>query len=59
MGPVDYVILAVIAMILGLAAWYIVRAKKKGRKCIGCPDSASCAAKGCGGCSGCSCGKKQ
>ena len=53
MQPVDYLLIAVAAAILGLAAWYIIRAKKKGKKCIGCPDG--CASKGgCGGnCAGC------
>jgi hypothetical protein len=50
MGFVDIVVLVVIAAILGLAGWYVYRAKKNGRKCIGCPDS------GCDGCAGCSCG---
>lgn len=37
----NYVIIAIIAVILGLAAWYIIRAKKNGKKCIGCPDGCS------------------
>lgn len=51
MNPIDFVIIAVIAAILGLAGWYIYRAKKAGNKCIGCPDSKTCS----GNCSGCSC----
>ena len=51
MGPVDYVIIAVILAILGGAAWYIYKAKKSGKKCIGCPDSAACSGK-CSGCAG-------
>ena len=55
MGPVDYIILAIIAGILGLAGWFIYRSKKSGKKCIGCPDSGSCAGS-CGSCSGaCGC----
>lgn len=60
MNPVDYLIIGVIALILGLAVGFIYRSKKKGQKCIGCPDSGSCAS-GCGGnCSGCGgkCGGK-
>ena len=55
MGISDYIILAVIAAILGLAAGYVWKAKKSGKKCIGCPDSGacSCGKGGCGGCSGC------
>jgi len=51
MGPVDYVIIAVIALILGCAVFYIYKAKKSGKKCIGCPDGATCSGK-CSGCSG-------
>lgn len=55
MGPVDYVIIAVIALIVGGAVAYIIKAKKSGKKCIGCPDSVSCGKSGgCkGNCSGC------
>ena len=52
MGPVDYIIIAVIAVILGLAGWFIYRSQKSGRKCIGCPDSGGCS----GNCAGCACG---
>lgn len=34
----DYIIMAVIALIIGGAVWYVVKAKKSGKKCIGCPD---------------------
>ena len=34
--------LLVLALILGAAARYIYRAKKKGHKCIGCPHSSTC-----------------
>ena len=52
MGPVDYIILAVIVVIVGLAAFYIYRAKKSGQKCVGCPHS-----KTCGG--SCNCGENK
>lgn len=40
-------VIAVIILILviGAAVAYIVRAKKKGAKCIGCPASGNCAMK--------------
>ena len=45
----DLVIILVLALILGTAALYIYRAKKKGQKCIGCPNSGSCSGScGCG-----------
>ena len=50
MNPVDILIVAVILLIAGLAGWYIYKAKKSGKKCIGCPESGNCAG-GCGGCS--------
>ena len=48
-------IIAVIAitLIVGGALTYIIIAKKKGNRCIGCPDSAICS-KSKNGC--CSCG---
>ena len=52
MKPVDFLIIAVIAVILGAVIWYIYRSKKKGVKCIGCPDSGQCSGK-CPGCKGC------
>ena len=49
----ETIIAAVIILtIVGLAIGYIIRQRKKGMKCIGCPDSKIC--NGC--CSGC--GKK-
>ena len=54
MGPIDYLIIAIIAAILGFAVWFMIRAKKKGVKCIGCPDGAACSGKCSGNCSGCS-----
>jgi len=43
----DMIVALVILGIISLAAWYVVKAKKSGKKCIGCPE---------GGCSACSCG---
>ncbi len=43
------IVIGVVLLIVGLAAWYVLKAKKSGKKCIGCPHSGSC--------SGCSCGK--
>lgn len=58
MKPIDFLILAVIAAILGAVILYIRKAKKKGVKCIGCPDSGSCSGN-CSGCAGnCACGHK-
>ena len=50
----DIIILAIVGLIVGCAAGYIYKAKKKGNKCIGCPDGSSCG----GNCPGC-CGSWQ
>ena len=39
----DIIVLAAILLVVGGAAAYIIREKRKGKKCIGCPDSATCA----------------
>ena len=44
MKPIDILIILVIAVIIGAAIAYIVRAKKKGAKCIGCPAGDCCSA---------------
>ena len=54
MKAVDILIIAVIVLILGSAIFFLRRAKKKGIKCVGCPDSSTCSGN-CGNCSG-SCG---
>ena len=53
---IDAIIVFLVALILGAAVGYIIIAKKRGAKCIGCPDSGSCSGS-CSGC-GCGCGKK-
>ena len=53
------IIAVVVIAIVGLAGFYVYKAKKSGKKCIGCPDSGcSCSAgkKEGAACSGCSCG---
>ena len=43
----------IIGLILGAAIGNIIREKKKGAKCIGCPYAKTCGAKSCqSGCSG-------
>ena len=48
----DIIVAAVILLCVGGASLYIYKAKKSGKKCIGCPDSSACGQKG--GCQGCS-----
>lgn len=45
----DVLIALLIVLIVGFAVLYIVKAKRKGHKCIGCPDSENCN----GNCAGC------
>jgi len=52
MSLTDWIVIGVIVLIVGGALAYIVWAKKKGQKCIGCPDSKTCG----GSCGSCSCG---
>ena len=49
MKPIDYLIIAILVVIIGAVVLYIRKAKKKGIKCIGCPDSKNCNGC-CGGC---------
>ena len=59
MTPETWIAIGVIVLVVGLAALYVIRAKKKGKKCIGCPDSGSCSGGCSGNCAGCACGCKQ
>lgn len=49
------IIVAILVVIVGLAALYVYKAKKSGKKCIGCPDGGTCG-KNCGSSCGCGCG---
>jgi len=42
----------IILVVVGLATYYIIKEKKAGKKCIGCPYSSECSAKGKGDCGG-------
>ena len=39
---VNFIIIAVLVLIVGGAAYYIYRAKKRGAKCVGCPYAKQC-----------------
>ena len=52
-GEIIAIIVALV--IVGLAILYIIRAKKSGQKCIGCPYSKTCGSDKCG----CSCSKES
>ncbi|MBR2889296.1 MAG: FeoB-associated Cys-rich membrane protein [Oscillospiraceae bacterium] len=48
----NIIVIAIVALIVGLAVWYIRKEKRRGVQCIGCPDSKTCSGN-CAGCSGC------
>jgi len=50
------IIILVVLAIVGLAIFYVVRSKKKGVKCIGCPEGVRCGKSGCTDCDGCEVG---
>lgn len=61
---IDIIIGIILLAIVGGAVFYVVKAKKSGVKCIGCPESKNCSSKSnvnnsCGcGCS-CKCDKEN
>lgn len=48
----DVILIVTIALIIGGAVAYIIKAKKSGQKCIGCPYSKNCEG-------GCNCNKEN
>ncbi len=55
----DLIVTGIIVIIIGAAIAYIIREKKRGVKCIGCPSGGNCSQEsqrhcngGCGHCSG-------
>lgn len=42
MSMIDVVVILILAVIIGLAIRYIVKEKKRGVKCIGCPEGCNC-----------------
>ena len=45
MTTIDYIAIFAIILIVGGAVFYIVREKKKGVRCIGCPHAKECGGK--------------
>ena len=48
----DILVLAVVLAAVGSAMAYVIKSKKRGVKCIGCPDGHKCSGN-CGSCGGC------
>ena len=53
----DFIAIVILVGIVAAAAYYVYRAKKSGKKCIGCPEGCACSRGGCacsrGGCGSC------
>lgn len=47
----DIIVLGIVLLIIGAAVAYIIKAKKAGAKCIGCPAGCKCSADGHSPCS--------
>ncbi len=43
----NFIVIAVLVLVVGAAVRYIYKEKKRGAKCIGCPHAKSCSG-GCG-----------
>ncbi len=50
---INFVIAGILIVIVAFSAGYIISAKKRGVKCIGCPDADKCGKNSCGKCKGC------
>lgn len=53
----DIIVIAIVLAIVAAAALYVIRAKKNGVKCVGCPSgktcSSGCVNSACGTCPSC------
>ena len=54
----DIILVAVIGAMVAAAAWYIIRAKRSGARCIGC-SAGGCCSRARGASSHCACGEEQ
>ena len=50
----NYIVIAVLVLVIGAAAFYVLKQRKKGVKCIGCPNGSDCS----GDCCSCKIDKK-
>ena len=46
----NIIIISILVAIVSGIVWYLIRAKKRGEKCVGCPYAKQCATKCNGGC---------
>jgi len=52
---IDFLIILLVAVIIGAIVFYIRREKKKGARCIGCPHAGTCSGHCSGGSDSCGC----
>lgn len=43
----NLIVIGILIILVGVAALYIWKEKKKGRRCIGCPSAGCCSGKEC------------
>ena len=42
MIDIDIIVIAIICAVVGLAIGFIIKEKRRGKKCVGCPYASSC-----------------
>lgn len=47
----DVIVVLILVAITAGIVWYLIHAKKRGEKCVGCPYARQCGSKCNGGCS--------
>ena len=64
---IDFIVVAILVVVVGAALAYIIKSRKNGIKCVGCPEAKNCCSCGhtedtvspcgCGSdsCAGCNC----
>lgn len=43
----NYIVIAVLVLVIGAATVYVLKQRKKGVKCIGCPNGENCSGECC------------
>lgn len=54
----NFIIIAIVVLMIGTAVSHIIKEKKKGVRCVGCPDGGCCTKEIAGGCN-CGCGTEK
>lgn len=51
----NFIVVAILGLIIGCAVAYVVKEKKKGVKCVGCPNAEMCSMAQKQNCNSCDC----